>query len=415
MSDVRITLSKDTFCSERIGISRLTKLSFDGVDLRPLWHELMEKVTDDEEGAGLGLDLSLIAQLLGDKKTGLAIQKEVLSYQRQFRSPCATTTPRLKLLALAAATDIGGNTPVEFLLEGSDIALITLYVVPGLPLLQPLPDHDVAMVTVCESKETRETLAEIDRLLPHWPRPVLNTPGRLSMLDRDRLWPLLSGIPGLVAPITNLVSRDDLARIGADPEALRAVLPDADFPLVVRPLDSHAGFGLEKLDRPDAIAAYLTARGEESFFLSRFVDYAGADGLFRKYRVVAVDGRAYACHMAISEQWKIWYLNADMTINAARRAEEARFMEAFDEEFGRRHARALEEMIARIGLDYTTIDCGETPAGELLVFEADSAAIVHNMDPPSVFPYKAPQMHKIFRAFTDMISARAGKARQRAA
>ena len=35
--------------------------------------------------------------------------------------------------------DIGGNTPVEFLLEGSDIELITLYVVPGAPLPDPLP------------------------------------------------------------------------------------------------------------------------------------------------------------------------------------------------------------------------------------------------------------------------------------
>ena len=43
------------------------------------------------------------------------------------------TVSKLRVLALAAQMDIGGNTPIEFLLEGSDVELITLYVVPGLP------------------------------------------------------------------------------------------------------------------------------------------------------------------------------------------------------------------------------------------------------------------------------------------
>ena len=32
--------------------------------------------------------------------------------------------------------------------------------------------------------------------------------------------------------------------------------------------------------------------------------------------------------------------------------------------------------------------------GSLLIFEADNTAIVHNMDPPDIFPYKAPQMRQ---------------------
>ena len=34
------------------------------------------------------------------------------------------------------------------------------------------------------------------------------------------------------------------------------------------------------------IARYLADRPEQEFFVSRFVDYAGNDGLFRKYRIV---------------------------------------------------------------------------------------------------------------------------------
>jgi hypothetical protein len=51
----------------------------------------------------------------------------------------------------------------------------------------------------------------------------------------------------------------------------------------------------------------------------------------------------------------------------------------------------------------------------LLIFEADNTAVVHNMDSPEVFPYKGPQMRKIFEAFAGMLSRRAAAGRERAA
>ena len=72
----------------------------------------------------------------------------------------APTKPALRLLALAAPGDVGNNTPLEFLLDGSDIALSTLYIVPGQPLPNPLPEHDLAIVTACEADGNRAVLAE---------------------------------------------------------------------------------------------------------------------------------------------------------------------------------------------------------------------------------------------------------------
>ena len=69
----------------------------------------------------------------------------------------------------------------------------------------------------------------------------------------------------------------------------------------------------------------------------------------------------------------------------------------------------------RIGLDYFTVDCAETEDGDLLMFEADNTAIVHDMDPPDIFPYKAPQMRKVFDAFAAMLCRRARQDRERAA
>src|SRR5581483_10470576 len=109
-------------------------------DLRPLRDQLLSRVVDGTASAGDGLDLSLIVQLLGDKPTGMAIQAEILGFQQLYRSPC-TVQPKLRVLALAAAIDMGGNTPIEFLLENSAIELQTLYVLAGIELPTPLPEH----------------------------------------------------------------------------------------------------------------------------------------------------------------------------------------------------------------------------------------------------------------------------------
>src|ERR1700720_1598546 len=188
--------------AERIGFARLTTLAFEGADLRPLRDQLIGKLANGTAGAGEGLDLSLIAQLLGDKQTGLAIQAEVLAFHQLYRSPCSSEQPKLRVLALAAAIDMGGNTPIEFLLENSGIELQTLYVIPGIELPAPLPDHDVAIVVASDSEECRDALGIIDSAAAHWPRPLLNPPCRVSNLDRDKLHRLLRGIEGLDIPAT---------------------------------------------------------------------------------------------------------------------------------------------------------------------------------------------------------------------
>ena len=99
----------------------------------------------------------------------------------------------------------------------------------------------------------------------------------------------------------------------------------------------------------------------------------------------------------------VHYLNAGMTESADKRAEEAYAMATFDTGFARRHAAAFDALHERLGFDYYSIDCAETRDGRLLVFEADTAAIIHMMYPPDLFPYKQPQMRKVFAAFEAML------------
>ncbi len=379
------------------GVARLAKLAFDGGDLKPLWQGLYDRFVAGRDEAASLMDLATIEQLFGNEAAALACRNAALERELLYRSPAATAEPALRLLAFAAPGDIGANTPLEFMLEGSDIALDTLYVLPGRGALPAPGGYDLAIVAAGESDANRPVLAAIARAAAALEIPLLNDPARVAKLSREGVAALFTGAPGILAPPVERLGRDALAEA-------------QEFPVIVRPVDSHAGRGLARIADKKALAAYLGKRAEASFFLTPFVDYRSADGLFRKYRIAFIDGAPFACHMAISDQWMIYYLNAGMGESAEKRAEEARFMRDFEHDFARRHEAALALIAQRIGLDYFAIDCGQMPDGRLVLFEADIAMIVHAMDPPDLFPYKAPQMRKVFDAFRTMLLARAGRA-----
>jgi hypothetical protein len=391
-------------------MAHLTTMAFHGEDMVPKIVELLGRVEADPADAAALLDLATIHFLLGHEESGQAYQDAALSRRQVYRDGSAHMggdgdgDAAVRLLAFAAPGDLMSNVPIQFLIEGSDIRLDVLYVLPGEDLPESVPDHDMAMVIVGESGPNREILERIAAFADLWPRqPVLNDPRKVLQLSRDGVSALLAGAPDIRIPATVRVAPDLLAALGRGEVELAELLPDGSFPVIARPLNSHAGKGLAKLDTPAAIATYLALQPADGYYLSSFVDYRGADGMFRKYRIVMIDGRPYVCHMAVSAHWMIHYLNADMRESAGKRAEEAHAFATFDEDFARRHAAAFAAMFERIGLDYFAMDCAETPDGRLLVFEADTAMIVHAMDPPDIFPYKPPQMRRIFAAFQDML------------
>jgi len=405
-----MTITAHQDAATPIGLPALCKMAFDGLDLAPVWNDLVHRVRAKPDDAAALLDLSTIAQLQGRPEDRRELQLAALNLQRIYRRPAEAVGERpLKLLAFMAPGDFMANTPLEFMLEGSSITLDMMYVVPGMTLPQP-PEHDIALVAVDSSGESALVLDEIAALVKSWPRPVLNAPERVARLTRAGTWQLLHAAPEVVMPMNVRINRATLVKLATGEVAVESILGGCGFPIVVRPSWSQAGIGLVKIERASEIDAYLREWADAEFYVAPFVDYSGRDGLFRKCRIVLIDGRPYVAHMAVSEHWMIHYLNANMRHDAARRAEEARFMAEFDDDFAVRHAAAFEAIAERTGLDYLPIDCAETLDGRLLVFEVGTAMIVHSMDPPDLFPYKRPQMEKVFKAFQTMLYKAAGAA-----
>jgi hypothetical protein len=397
-----------------LGNGALFKFGVQGGDLVKVSNFYQEELKKKPDEAAFRIDLALLHLLMQRKDEAYLEQSRALDRRQVFRvvGTAGKVVPvRLRVLALIAPGDFTNNAQLEFILDGGDIGLDVLYLVPGRPLPAALPEHDVAFCAVNESDENLPILQRLADLVPRWPRPVLNVPEKIARLSRTGVATLLRGASDVCAPSVARVSSSDLAAVASGKVDLGDLLPEASYPVLVRPVGSHGGKNLAKLEDGEALESYLRKFGESlaDFFVMPFIDYRSPDGLYRKYRIVFFDGEPFLCHLALSTNWMVHYLSAGMSDDETKRAAEAHAMETFESDFARRHQTALAAIAARLGLDYFVIDCSELPDGRLLLFEADIAMVIHSIDSPTIFPYKQGHMAKVFGAFRGMIDRAASR------
>ncbi len=386
-----------------LGMAAIARFVFEGKDLQPLFDRVIARLDADPTDAAAMMDLATILQSHGRSEEAAALRAEAVALCRTFATAHGDGSgPRL--LTLVTPGDFMSNTPVDFLLSGSDVTLVTHHVDETTDSLADLPPHDAVLMGVAEAPAHRATLARLDGLMPSYGGRVLNgNPARIAGLTRDGVSRLLADIPGVLCPPTLRADRAALAQVAAG-APLEGLHPGLRWPLVLRPVGTHAGEGMEQVLDHLHLGAILSVNDAEAFYLAPFVEYAGPNGLYAKARVVLIGGRPYPVHLALSEHWIVHYLSAAMSGNTDRREAEQSWFESFDDAtgFARRHAGAFAAMQARVGLDYWGLDCAETADGQLLVFEIDTALIVHDMDDPETFPYKPPAMRRLFQGFRDL-------------
>jgi hypothetical protein len=385
-----------------VGLAPLLKHAFWGADLSPLAQRWIERARANRDSNAL-FDLSIALELQRKPEIALAIQSDALKQAQRFRVSSTAADIALKLLVIKAPGDLSANTPIECLLENSNIGVELLFVSAKHPLPEAVPEHDLLFVAIAESDENREILEALQPRLASWPRPYLNAPREILKMERDCACKLLGSIPGIAMPHTKRIDRETLDKLATGAIAVGTLLPSGTFPIIVRPVNSHAGRGLIKAESAAELIPYLADHSATEFFISQFLDYSSADGLFRKYRVVLMRGTPYLCHMGISEHWMVHYPYQEMIACPERREEEKQAMEGFDGAFAQRHQLALAALAEKIELEYFGLDCAESANGDLVIFEVASAMLVHAMDNIEIFPYKVVQMRKVFSAFQAML------------
>ncbi|MDQ2778267.1 MAG: RimK family alpha-L-glutamate ligase [Pseudomonadota bacterium] len=385
-----------------LGLPHIMELAFRGVDLNPLRQQLLERAQRQPGNANALMDLSTVMGVCFHEDLARQLQGEALAVSRTY-TLAASASPRLRVLALMTPGSLMANIPIEFLLQGSDISLDMLYLtMPLTPGVLDFPPHDVVCMAVCEAPAAQPLLQTLAARRSEIHQPMLNDPLRVLDLAREILWRLLHDSPGCLVPSSERVNRAALLLL-ADGADLGAVLPGGTWPIICRPLGSHAGHGLVRLAKREDLRTHLDGTQGEDFVISSFIAYASPDGQYRKMRIAVIGGKPYPVHMVLSTRWLVHYLNGDMLDQPDNRAAERAFFERFDTDFMQRHAAALAVIDERLGLDYYSIDCAESQDGRLLVFECDIGGVVHAMDPPDDFDYKRKPMLRLFEAFRELL------------
>ena len=333
-----------------------------------------------------------LEQIAGNSSAAVEHQARVLQRQTLFSERAPQEARRI--LVLMAPGDWQANVPIDFLVDRRTTTTHKLYVLSADQVAATrIPPADVVVTGIAESDANTERLRLAETIVEKLGLPIVNAPRRVLGTNRVQVWQTLHTVPNVVVPQTLRMNR----------EALERGEPRLPFPIVVRPVGSHAGHDLARIEDAEQLRQYVHRVQSEAFFVMPFVDFSKVDGYYRKYRIIVVDGVPYAYHLAISPRWMIHYYNAPMRENVWMRDEEAHFLAQFEDVFGPELQSALRTIASSLQLEYFGIDCSIDRQGHLVLFEADPAMIVHAGDDPAMFGYKIPAARRIFNAFERMI------------
>lgn len=356
-------------------------------------------VARDPHDAASRYALAEIAYVSRDEAAARDWFDDAFARERLFSPPLVRPGAK-HALVLGLAGPWPRNMPLDFVVDDTRWTLHRWFLPDPQRGARRLPQVDLIVNALGDSLAAAAALADAREILAAHPAiPAINAPERLRGLGRDRLADTLAGIPGVRMPDARRVDRAILS-------GSRGAVDRVAYPLLVRPVDTHGGRGLEKLDAPAELPAYLERVPAERYDVSGYVDYRSADGWFRKYRIMFVDGVAFPYHLAVDDRWMIHYYRTATTVTPWMHDEEARFL-AEPERVIAGWTGAVPAIAAALGLDYVGIDCAQLRDGSLLVFEADTAMLVHALDSSDAGRAKRAGVDRIRAALHELFDRRA--------
>jgi hypothetical protein len=296
------------------------------------------------------------------------------------------------LLLLVSAR--GGNLPVQSWLSDHDFAISALYVESWRDT-EALPPHALIVNAIGDADRCPQALRRAAALVADAKVPVINAPDHVAATGRVAGMQRLATLDGVVTPRTSL-----------EPAAALLSWPAAGFPLLLRRPGFHTGQHFLRVEKPSAMPAALQTLGDGPLLAIQYLDARGADGLWRKFRVVFVDGEAYPVHLAIAGDWKVHYFTAEMDRSPALRDEERRFLQDMPAVIGDRGLAALDAIRRALRLDYAGVDFALAPDGRVIVFEANATMVVAKPGPEPIWDYRRPALDAAIAAARAMVLRR---------
>jgi hypothetical protein len=288
----------------------------------------------------------------------------------------------IRVLYLTSA--VGGNIPMQHVFDPRQFAVTTL-IAESAPPEVVLPPHDVVFNAVGDADRCARALAAAARIVAATTAPVVNDPARVEETARLRNAQRLAGLPDVVTARMARFARDELAspRGGTMLEAA-----GLRWPVLLRSPGYQTGEHFVRVDGASELSSAVAQLPGAELLAIEYLDSRGADGAFRKYRVMTIGGRLYPMHLAISPEWKVHYFRSAMAERADHRAEEAAFLADMHRVLGARPIAALERVAALLGVDYGGIDFVPSADGRVIVFEANATMVIVPPDADPRWDYR---------------------------
>lgn len=264
--------------------------------------------------------------------------------------------------------------------------------VPRRPNVRPFR---IALNLVTDPDQNPKVLANIEKIFRGFNGRVVNRPEAVLRSTRDQVAHHLAGISGLVVPKT-------LRLVAA--KAGRAIASsDLRFPVLLRLAGTHTGRFIGRFDNVEGTLAAITS--PDDHIVTEFVDFASADGLYRKYRVFFIGDRIIFRHMLVSDHWNVHA--SDRTRFMASRsdlmAEEQAVLANPSGGLPDAAIDTLRRVRERMRLDYFGIDFAIMPSGEILLFEANATMNFFPFLNDPRFTYVKQSLKPAYQAMHDML------------
>ncbi len=309
--------------------------------------------------------------------------------------PAYTNTEPIQLLVLASAHE--GNIPWRLLIDRSMLHSTILLVeyFDG-----PLPCHQLVFNAIGDADLCREALEKSIDLLRTSQVPVINSPEAVLNTRRIVNASRFTALPGVRSPRMHLIAK----AVFYDKQE---VLSQYAYPFLLRSPGFHGGNHLARITNSNDLQSAFKELPGENLLLIEYLDSRSPDKLFRKYRIMFINGLLYPIHMAISTNWNVHYFSSEMDEKEAYRSEEASFLNDFKGHLGENVTTALMHISLALDLDYCGIDFGIDENSKLLLYEANPTMLINPPTHEKKWDYRREAASSALSAARNMFLERA--------
>lgn len=295
-----------------------------------------------------------------------------------------TGTPVRALVFVSAA---GGDFNTERLLDSRTYGVTKIFAEYARPADAAIP-HDVAVNAIGDADRCAEALEAAARLSAQLTLPLINAPDRVLKTGRLQVSGIVASVRGAIAPRAALLRREDLR--------------DLSFPILLRTPGHHTGRHFVKVDSAAGLPAALASLPGEELLALQYVDVRNPDGFVRKYRMMAIGGRLFPVHAAVSRDWKVHFFTSEASSSDSHRDEDARFLADPDSVLRPQARAALQAIADALALDYAGVDFGLDREGRPVVFEANATMSLYPASSDPRWHYRREAEDRIVAAFREL-------------